>query len=204
MMTFTDFIFYGFSLLLIMAATMVIIARNPVYAVLYLIFSFLNAAALFIMIGAEFIAMILVIVYVGAVAVLFLFVVMMLDINIQSFRKGFVKYLPVGIILGAILLSEILFLLFDRFMGTAPAWFSLPTKGEAVENIKQIGALLYTTYFYVFQIGGVILLAAMVAAIVLTLRSRPGVRRQNIATQVSRDPANTIELVDIPFHKGVE
>lgn len=89
-------------------------------------------------------------------------------------------------------------------MGTAPAWFSLPTKGEAVENIKQIGALLYTTYFYVFQIGGVILLAAMVAAIVLTLRSRPGARRQNIATQVSRDPANTIELVDIPFHKGVE
>lgn len=204
MMTFTDFIFYGFSLLLIMAATMVIVARNPVYAVLYLIFAFLNAAILFIMMGAEFIAMILIIVYVGAVAVLFLFVVMMLDINIQSFKKGFVKYLPVGILLGAVLLAEILFFLFDRFMGTAPGWFALPAKGGTVENIKQIGALLYTTYFYVFQIGGVILLAAMVAAIVLTLRSRPGVRRQNIAAQVSRDPSNTIELMDIPFRKGAE
>ena len=197
--------FYVFAFVVMASATMVVVSRNPVYSVLFLILAFFNAAALFILIGAEFIAMILVIVYVGAVAVLFLFVVMMLDINVTQLREGFLKYLPVGALIGLVLLLEILLGL-GVLGGNSPAMEGLAKSGAqvgAIDNTRAIGRVLYTQYFYLFQAAGVVLLVAMIGAIVLTLRSRPGVRRQRVAEQLYRPKDQTIAVVKVPTREGV-
>lgn len=205
MIMFSDLIFYMFALLLLASCTMVISVRNPVYAVLYLIFAFFNTAGLFILIGAEFVAMILVIVYVGAVAVLFLFVVMMLDIKDVSLKERFVPYWPVTLLLGGVFTGELIFLIVYRFKDFAEGIFHFPSGGSAhTTNTKEIGEILYTDYFYIFQLIGVLLLAAMVAAIVLTLRYRPGVRRQNIRAQIARQASETIEMTTPAIGKGID
>ena len=197
--------FYVFAFVVMASATMVVVSRNPVYSVLFLILAFFNAAALFILIGAEFIAMILIIVYVGAVAVLFLFVVMMLDINLTQLREGFLKYLPVGALIGLVLLLEILFGL-GVLGGDSATMAGLGKAGAqvgAIDNTRAIGRVLYTQYFYLFQAAGVVLLVAMIGAIVLTLRSRPGVRRQRIGEQLYRPKEETIAVLKVPTREGV-
>jgi NADH-quinone oxidoreductase subunit J len=197
--------FYAFAGVAIASGVMVIAARNPVHSVLFLILAFFNAAGLFVLMGAEFLAMILVIVYVGAVAVLFLFVVMMLDINFVELRRGFLQYLPIGALVGLILLVELV-LVFGAW-ATAPdiaAAAAAPTPPlSQVTNTAALGAVLYTRYIYPFQAAGLILLVAMIGAIVLTLRHRPGVRRQNIALQVSRQRAQAVEVVKVRPGQGV-
>ena len=176
--------FYIFSLVAVLSALMVISARNPVHSVLFLILSFVNASGLFVLLGAEFLAMILVVVYVGAVAVLFLFVVMMLDINFVKLREGFLQYLPFGALLGIVLIIElgILFLTRSFSENSLSKFIESPVIND-VENTKLIGQVLYTDYFYLFQISGLILLVAMVGSITLTLRDRGQVKRQNISQQ---------------------
>ncbi len=197
--------FYLFASVAIAAGVMVISARNPVHSVLFLILAFFNAAGLFVLMGAEFLAMILVVVYVGAVAVLFLFVVMMLDINYVALREGFLQYLPIGGLIGLILLAELLLVVGAWIAAPeAAAVASLPIPPpEQVHNTKAIGNVLYTDYIYLFQASGLILLVAMIGAIVLTLRQREGVRRQSIATQVAREREEAIELKDMPSGSGV-
>ncbi len=196
--------FYVFAAVVIFSAGAVVISRNPVYSVLWLILAFFNAAALFVLIGAEFVAMILVIVYVGAVAVLFLFVVMMLDINLAEIRQGFLEYLPIGAALGIVLFAEILFGLgiWGGTSGTVQALSKTGVHVASVENTRAIGQVLYTQYFYVFQAAGVVLLVAMIGAIVLTLRTRPGVRRQRVADQLYRSKEQTITVVKVPTRGG--
>jgi NADH-quinone oxidoreductase subunit J len=194
--------FYVFSAVIIASALMVTAARNPVHSVLFLILAFFNAAALFVLLGAEFLAMILVVVYVGAVAVLFLFVVMMLDIDFVALRSGFMRYLPLGTFLGLVLFAEFLAVLGAwTFAGGAPAVRAVPLP-EGVTNTEALGRILYTDYIFYFQTAGVILLVAMIGAIVLTLRQRPGVKRQSIARQVAREPAAAIELRDVKPGQG--
>ncbi len=196
--------FYVFATITMVSGAMVVVARNPVYSVLFLILAFFNAAALFVLIGAEFIAMILVIVYVGAVAVLFLFVVMMLDINIAEIKEGFTRYLPVGGLIGAVLFAEILFGL--GVLGSSETIQSLSAAGVqslGVDNTRAIGRVLYTQYFYLFQVASLVLLVAMIGAIVLTLRHRPGVRRQKISDQLYRTKEETVTLVKVPTREGV-
>lgn len=197
--------FYVFAAITITSAAMVVISRNPVYSVLFLILAFFNAAALFVLIGAEFIAMILIIVYVGAVAVLFLFVVMMLDINLAEIREGFLKYLPVGALIGVVLLAEILVGL--GVLGSGSATVDALDKAGAqvlaVDNTRAIGRVLYTQYFYLFQVAGLVLLVAMIGAIVLTLRTRPGVRRQKVSEQLYRPKDQAITVVKVPTRGGV-
>ena len=192
-------VFYLFATVTVLSAVMVVTSRNPVHSVLFLILAFFNAAALFLLMGAEFIAMMLVVVYVGAVAVLFLFVVMMLDINFTALRQGFQTYLPIGLLIGVVLFVEILISLGAWSIGPEMiAAASAPTPAPAdVSNTKAIGKLLYTQYVLLFQISGLILLVAMIGAIVLTLRQRPGVLRQTISEQVSRLPADVVSLVDV-------
>ena len=195
--------FYLFAGVTVASAVMVIAARNPVHSVLFLILAFFNSAGLFLLLGAEFLALILVIVYVGAVAVLFLFVVMMLDINFVELREGFLQYLPVGALIGLILLVELI-LVFG-------AWALTPDLGRHVAapispgltNTAALGQLIYTRYIYVFQAAGMILLVAMIGAIVLTHRAREGVRRQKIADQVSRRREETLEIVKVQPGQGV-
>jgi NADH-quinone oxidoreductase subunit J len=197
--------FYMFAAVVVASGAMVVISRNPVYSVLFLILAFFNAAALFVLIGAEFVAMILVIVYVGAVAVLFLFVVMMLDINLAEIKEGFLEYLPIGAAVGVVLLAEILFGL-GVWGGTSGTMQALSKSGihmTAVDNTRAIGRVLYTQYFYLFQVAGIVLLVAMIGAIVLTLRTRPGVRRQRISDQLYRSKADTISVVKVPTRGGV-
>ncbi|MDP1854398.1 MAG: NADH-quinone oxidoreductase subunit J, partial [Candidatus Omnitrophota bacterium] len=189
--------FYVFAFVAMASGAMVVVSRNPVYSVLFLILAFFNAAALFVLIGAEFIAMILVIVYVGAVAVLFLFVVMMLDINVVELREGFLKYLPVGALIGVVLFAEILLGLGVIGSGSA-TMAALNKQGAqvlAVDNTRAIGLVLYTQYFYLFQVAGLVLLVAMIGAIVLTLRTRPGVRRQKIGDQINRTKEQSMTVV---------
>src|SRR5579875_567675 len=190
-------VFYVFAFIIIASGVMVIAARNPVHSVLFLILAFFNAAGLFVLMGAEFLAMILVIVYVGAVAVLFLFVVMMLDINFVELRQGFLQYLPIGALIGIVLLVELVFV-FGAW-AFAPdviqAISASPPGGANLTNTAALGQLLYTRYIYAFQASGMILLVAMIGAIVLTLRAREGVRRQRIAEQISRRRDQTIEIV---------
>jgi NADH-quinone oxidoreductase subunit J len=192
-----------FSVVLIISATMVIIARNPVHSVLFLIVTFFNAAALFVLLGAEFLAMILVVVYVGAVAVLFLFVVMMLDIDFVALRSGFMNYLPLGSILAFILVCEFVYaILLSSFApGAAQPVRALPVP-EGVSNTEALGRILYTDYIFYFQTAGMILLVAMIGAIVLTLRHRPGVKRQSISRQIARERATAIEMVDVEPGQG--
>jgi len=196
--------FYLFATVAVAAGVMVISARNPVHSVLFLILAFFNSAALFVLMGAEFLAMILVVVYVGAVAVLFLFVVMMLDINFIELREGFLQYLPVGGLIGLLLFVE-LALLFGSWIVAPEAALnvavSIPPPGE-VANTAALGGVLYTKYIYLFQAAGLILLVAMIGAIVLTLRTREDVRRQKIAAQLARRREDVIEVRKVPSGGG--
>jgi len=204
-MVFQALAFYLFALVAVGSAVMVISSRNPVHSVLFLILAFFNAAALFILMGAEFLGMILVVVYVGAVAVMFLFVVMMLDINFTELRQGFLKYLPIGAVVGIVLLAELLLVLGGWTLAPdAAASVRSPMPGmEEVTNTRALGQLIYTHYLFAFQGAGVILLISMVGAIVLTLRRRGGVRRQDIGAQVRRRPADTIEVRKVPSGRGI-
>jgi len=185
--------FYMFSAVMLGAGLMVVVSRNPVFSVLFLILAFFNAAGLFVLIGAEFIAMLLVVVYVGAVAVLFLFVVMMLDINFAEMRAGFQKYLPLGLVVGGILVFELVAAIYGDAFKDA----SLHAMPE-ISNTRALGNVLYTKYMYLFQVAGLILLVAMIGAISLTMRKRPGVRRQVIAEQNARSRAESVEVVEVP------
>ena len=197
-MTLADVFLYLFAALTVVSAVMVILARNPVHAVLWLILAFFNAAGLFVLLGAEFLAMILVVVYVGAVAVLFLFVVMMLDVDFAALRAGFVRNAPMGVTVGAIVLAELVMVLGFRFAGVLPTGPRAAPLTAGVSNTEMIGRILYTEpYVFYFQVAGLILLVAMIGAIVLTLRHKPGVRRQDIAQQNARTPATAIEVVKV-------
>jgi NADH-quinone oxidoreductase subunit J len=193
--------FYLFSAVLIASAVMVIAGRNPVHSVLFLILAFFNAAALFVLLGAEFLAMILVIVYVGAVAVLFLFVVMMLDVDFAELKRGTLQYIPISLLIGGILMVELVFFVAAQWH-LAGAHALANTNPAHLTNTEALGRILYTDYIYYFQIAGLILLVAMIGAIVLTLRQRPGVRKQSIRTQVRRDPAQAMHLVDVKPGQG--
>jgi NADH-quinone oxidoreductase subunit J len=194
--------FYVFAFVLLLSAIMVIGARNPVHSVLFLILTFFNAAGLFVLAGAEFLAMLLIVVYVGAVAVLFLFVVMMLDIDFADLKKGALQYLPFGALVGLVLIGEL------WTMSTAwtlkPAMLAAKASATpaGVSNTKALGHILYTDYIYNFQIAGLVLLVAMIGAIVLTLRHRPGVRRQVISVQNARTAAMAVDMVEIKPGEG--
>ena len=196
--------FYVFAALAVAAGVMVVCSRNPVHSVLFLILAFFNAAGLFVLMGAEFLAMILVIVYVGAVAVLFLFVVMMLDIDFADLRSGFVRYLPVGALVGVILLAELILDIGSRVIAPGMLGVRVPSAagGLALTNTRALGDILYTRYLFAFQAAGLILLVAMIGAIVLTLRRRADVRRQSIAAQLARGRAETVEVVKVPVGSG--
>jgi NADH-quinone oxidoreductase subunit J len=192
--------FYVFAGVTVASAVMVIAARNPVHSVLFLILAFVNAAGLFVLLGAEFLAMILIVVYVGAVAVLFLFVVMMLDVDFAELRQGFLNYLPVGALVGAILLVELLLVVGGWEI--APQLVR-PAAAAHITNTQALGLVLYTRYVYFFETAGMILLVAMVGAIVMTLQHKPDVKRQNIAEQVARRRDNAIEIVKVKPGQGL-
>ncbi|MEJ0026005.1 MAG: NADH-quinone oxidoreductase subunit J [Rhizomicrobium sp.] len=195
--------FYVFSAIMLAAAFMVIVARNPVHSVFFLILAFFNAAGLFVLLGAEFLAMILIIVYVGAVAVLFLFVVMMLDVDFAELKSGVQQYILVGAGVGLLLLFELVFFVATKWnLGAAsPSALAHPTP-TTLTNTEAIGRILYTDYVYYFQIAGLVLLVAMIGAIVLTLRHRPGVRRQNIGKQNARVVGEAMTVVDVKPGQG--
>ncbi|HVY21230.1 MAG TPA: NADH-quinone oxidoreductase subunit J [Bauldia sp.] len=190
--------FYIFSAVAIASGVMVVGARNPVHSVLFLILAFFNAAGLFVILGAEFLAMILVVVYVGAVAVLFLFVVMMLDVDFVELRQGVLNYLPVGALVGIVLLAELLIVLGGwAFAPDVAQTVVVPIPGSGgLTNTAALGEILYTRYVFFFQSAGIILLVAMIGAIVLTLRHKPGVKRQNIAEQNARSPVIEVRKVE--------
>ncbi len=195
--------FYLFAIIAVASAVMVITARNPVHSVLWLILTFFNAAGLFLLLGAEFLAMILIVVYVGAVAVLFLFVVMMLDLNTVTLREGMTEYLPIGVTVGLVLFAE-LAVLFGGwvFSGTAEGSRASPTPAlSEMTNTEALGALVYTDYVYLFQASGLVLLVAMIGTILLTHRVRPGVRKQKIADQLAR--GRTVELKKVQSRGGI-
>ncbi len=201
-MAIADAAFYLFSVILIFSALMVIGARNPVHSVLFLILAFFNAAALFVLIGAEFLAMILIIVYVGAVATLFLFVIMMLDVDFASLRQGFLHYLPVGGAVAVVFFSELIFAVVTSLNGYPAAVAKTGVAVSKMANTQAIGSVLYTNYFYIFQVAGLILLVAMIGAIVLTHRTRGDVRRQKIYSQVERSRSETVTLVKVKPGQG--
>ena len=195
--------FYMYGGLCVASAFMVIASRNPVHSVLWLIFAFVNAAGLFMLLGAEFLALILVVVYVGAVAVLFLFVVMMLDVNFAEFRQGFLDYLPVGALIGLIFLVELVIVLGAWAVGPGmPSVVAAPIPAD-ITNTEALGRLLYTRYIYFFQIAGLVLLVAMIGAIVLTLRHKANVRRQSVAQQVARTRATAIDVRQVRPGQGI-
>ncbi len=195
--------FYLFSTVLIASAVMVISARNPVHSVLFLILAFVNAAGLFLLLGAEFLAMILVIVYVGAVAVLFLFVVMMLDVDFAELKQGFLQYLPVGALIGIAVLVELVFVLGTWVQAPGELIARASAIKPGVSNTQALGQVLYTQYVYFFEVSGLILLTAMIGAIVLTLRHKVGVKRQDIAQQVARTKETAMEVKKVPSRAGV-
>jgi NADH-quinone oxidoreductase subunit J len=192
----------------VLAALTVISARNPVHSVLFLITTFFSAAGLFVLLGAEFLAMILVVVYVGAVAVLFLFVVMMLDVDFVALRQGFARYLPVGALVATVLTLEMTVVAWSVVNGGAAALSNGPRYhgrgGVSVTNAEAIGRVLYTDYVYLFQAAGLVLLVAMIGAIVLTLKHRRGVKRQDIGAQVGRTPSSGMRLVNIKSGEGID
>ncbi|MEP3475862.1 MAG: NADH-quinone oxidoreductase subunit J [Hyphomicrobiales bacterium] len=200
----TALFFYLFSGLSILSGLMVIAARNPVHAVLFLILAFFNVAGLFLLLGAEFLAVILLIVYVGAVAVLFLFVVMMLDVDFAELKSGFLSYLPVGLMIGGVLLLEIIMATSAWVLNPAISKLEKNTPiDQSITNTEAFGRVLYTDHLYYFEAAGILLLVAMVGAIVLTLRTREGVKRQDIATQVARNPKDAIEIKQVETGKGI-
>jgi NADH-quinone oxidoreductase subunit J len=201
-MLLTAIAFYLFSAVLIASAVMVIAGRNPVHSVLFLILAFFNAAALFVLLSAEFLAMILVIVYVGAVAVLFLFVVMMLDVDFAELKRGTLQYVPTSLAVGGILAAELAFAGFAWRFAPAASQALASARPASLTNTEALGRILYTNYAYYFQIAGLILLVAMIGAIVLTLRSRAGVRHQSIRLQVRREPRDTLEVIDVKPGQG--
>jgi NADH-quinone oxidoreductase subunit J len=198
-------LFYIFAAFAVGSGATVVAARNPVHSVLFLILAFFSTAALFVLIGAEFLAMILVIVYVGAVAVLFLFVVMMLNIDFVELRSGFVRYLPIGAFVGAILLAELILIAVNWEMTPARAGLAVgaPVGAMAISNTRLLGNILYTRYLFAFQAAGLILLVAMIGAIVLTLRHRPDARRQSIAAQLARTREQSVEVIKVPVGEKV-
>ena len=193
--------FWVFAAILAGSALTVILARNPVHSVLFLILAFVNAAGLFILLGAEFLAMILVVVYVGAVAVLFLFVVMLLDVDFAELKQGFVQYLLPGALIALCVGAELVYALSG--WSASPTASAAAAPAGAISNTAALGRVLYTQYFFLFQAAGLILLTAMVGAIVLTLRHKAGVRRQNVAQQVARTPATAVELRKVPSRAGL-
>ncbi len=195
--------FYLFSITMIASAFMVIAARNPVHSVLFLILAFVNASGLFLLLGAEFLAMILVVVYVGAVAVLFLFVVMMLDVDFAELKQGFLQYLPVGALIGIVVAIELVLVMTGWTSSNASIASSGAPAAPDVSNTAALGQVLYTKYLYFFQAAGLILLTAMIGAIVLTLSHKPDVRRQVIADQNARDRKTAVELKKVPSRAGV-
>ena len=204
-MTVADLAFYAFAIVTIGAALMVTLSRNPVHSVLWLILAFLSSAGLFVLLGAEFVAMLLIIVYVGAVAVLFLFVVMMLDIDFAELKGEMAKYMPLGLLVGVVVLMQLAlgvgaWVQADGAMGLRGA--VTPDAGQ-VENTKALGLLIYDKYLLLFQLSGLILLVAMIGAIVLTLRHRKDIKRQNVLHQMWRDPAKAMELVDVKPGQGL-
>ena len=201
-MTVQLFIFYVLAAITAASGVMVVSARNPVHSVLFLILAFFNSAGIFILAGAEFLAMVLVVVYVGAVAVLFMFVVMMLEVNFVRLREGYLQYLSIGLLVGIILLVELILVGGSWALGGITPTQSIAAAGQ-VSNTQQIGALLYTDYFYLFQTAGVILLVAIVGAITLTHRRRPEVRRQDISRQVHRRPSEAVELRKVKSGSGL-
>ncbi|MGD9913834.1 MAG: NADH-quinone oxidoreductase subunit J [Rhizobiaceae bacterium] len=197
--------FYLFAFVAVASAFMVIAARNPVHSVLFLILTFFNAAALFLLTGAEFLAMILLVVYVGAVAVLFLFVVMMLDVDFAELKRGALQYAPIGALVGIILAAELVIVVGGyAFVPELATSVAQPIPDPAARhNTAALGDVLYTDYIYYFQIAGMVLLVAMIGAIVLTLRHKQGVKRQSIAAQVARNPATSIEVKKVETGKGI-
>jgi NADH-quinone oxidoreductase subunit J len=194
--------FYVFAFVAVVSAALVVVNRNPVYSVLFLILTFFNAAGLFVLLGAEFLAMMLVVVYVGAVAVLFLFVVMMLDINFVELRQGFVRYAGIGAAVGGVLAAEVAFAVTSGAMVPPSASGIGQPVPAGASNTEALGDILYTDYFYLFQVAGLVLLVAMIGAIVLTHREREGVRRQRIGDQLARD-RRSVELKKVPTGSGV-
>jgi NADH-quinone oxidoreductase subunit J len=193
--------FYLFAGVCVASAVMVVTSRNPVHSVLFLILAFVNAAGLFVLLGAEFLAMILIVVYVGAVAVLFLFVVMMLDVDFAELREGFLSYLPIGALVGAVLLAELLVVVGGWAIG--PGVAKVAAVAPDITNTQALGLVLYTRYVYYFEASGIILLVAMIGAIVLTLQHKPQVKRQSIAAQVARGRATAIEIVNVKPGQGL-
>ena len=204
-MVLTAIFFYLFATITVASAFMVISSRNPVHSVLWLILAFVNSAGLFMLTGAEFLALLLIVVYVGAVAVLFLFVVMMLDVDFVEMREGFLQYMPIGGLVGFIVLAELLMVLGSWAIApgaTASITQPIPDMNQ-ISNIEALGNILYTKYIFFFQVAGLILLVAMIGAIVLTLHHKPNVRRQNITDQVARDPKTAIEVKKVETGKGI-
>lgn len=196
--------FYLLATVAVVSSLLVVTARNPVHSVLWLILSFFSAAGLFVLLGAEFLAMLLVVVYVGAVAVLFLFVVMMLDVDFVRLREGYARYLPLAGIVAAVLLAEMIMVSITVVQGGAAKAATAPAlAGPDASNVETIGRVLYTDYVYFFQAAGIVLLIAMIGAIVLTLRHRPGVRRQDLAAQANRERAKAVEVKSVATGQGV-
>jgi NADH-quinone oxidoreductase subunit J len=202
-MTLALFFFYVFSILAVASALMVIASRNPVHSVLFLILTFVNAAGLFMLAGAEFLALILIVVYVGAVAVLFLFVTMMLDVDFASLRQGMLQYAPVGVVVGLILLVELLLVGGSFVMAPQINASSAVPIDHAIDNTRALGQVIYTRYVFLFQGAGAVLLVAMVGAIVLTLQHKTNVKRQNVSKQVSRKRSEGTELVKVKSGQGI-
>jgi len=195
--------FYLFAGVCVACAFMVIAARNPVHSVLYLILAFVNAAGLFMLMGAEFLAMMLIVVYVGAVLVLFLFVVMMLDVDFAELRQGFLQYLPIGVLVGVVFLAELLLVVGAWVIGPGlPQAISSPIPGN-LTNTEALGRVLYTQYVYYFQASGVVLLVAMIGAIVLTLRHKPNIKRQSISDQVARTKETAMDVRQVKSGQGL-
>ena len=202
-MTLALFFFYVFAVIAVASAFMVISSRNPVHSVLWLILTFVNAAGLFMIAGAEFLALILIVVYVGAVAVLFLFVTMMLDVDFASLRTGMLQYAPIGIVIGVILLLELLLVGGSYFMAPTVSGAPVITIDQTIDNTRALGQVIYTRYVFLFQLAGAVLLVAMVGAIVLTLQHKPNVKRQDVVRQTSRKRDEATELVKVKSGQGI-
>ena len=196
-----ELVFYVFSLVMVVASVLVITVRNPVYSVLFLILAFFSAAAIWMLLEAEFLAIILIVVYVGAVMVLFLFVIMMLDINLVPFKEGFIRYLPVAVLVAVVMAIELLMVIWSRGRFGADT-FPIPAASSAdYSNTTELGQLLYTNYLLPFEVAGIILLVAIVAAVALTLRTRPGIKTQNPAEQVKARRDESVRLVKMKSEK---
>ncbi|WP_166415896.1 NADH-quinone oxidoreductase subunit J [Cochlodiniinecator piscidefendens] len=204
-MTVAAFAFYVFAITVVTSGLFVVVSKNPVHSVLWLILSFLSSAGLFVLLGAEFVAMLLVIVYVGAVAVLFLFVVMMLDVDFAELKGEMAKYVPIAGLIGVVLLMQLTMVLgvWEFADGATDLRAAVAPAIEDVQNTRALGNLIYDDYIYLFQASGLILLVAMIGAIVLTLRHRPDVKRQNVVAQMHRDPAKAMEIIDVKPGQGL-